>query len=253
MTIGPDLAPLVSQFHPSAGNVANTRSTQAEALTSISPQDAARNAEALTRRQEAVNINFNSGRLATAANGLSQAGTIVNELQTLATQATSSTLSNNDRALLNQNYQALSQELGNLVSNGQFNQQPTLQGGETSVTGEQTIQNPDLQDVVSTVSSGDLSSPANAEATQALLNEALQTISQERASVGAQAAGLGRAEQRSLTQAAQIEAGASPSFDADVIALQANLTADQIQTQTAAQLSQVQQTQAKTVINLLDT
>lgn len=165
----------------------------------------------LRRRAGARNIQNSALKSNTADAALQNASDIVGRLNELAASATDPLKNNSDRAALNAEAQALTQELNDLQNNASFNGQKILQGSSTSTfTGDSSITttDADLTSVNTDVSSIDLSSSAGASAALSSLESAQTNLNVERAKVGANANRLSREHDFAITVANNEQAAA---------------------------------------------
>jgi flagellin-like hook-associated protein FlgL len=129
---------------------------------------------------------------------------VMNRLTELSAMATNPMLNSQDRQALDVEAQQLKAELGRIQSGSTFNGQPLLQGSSTSTfTGEGTVSSTDadLSQVVSDVSSIDLTTLSGANSALSSLGDASTSLSQERAKVGSAYNELTRASDFAMTVA----------------------------------------------------
>lgn len=95
-------------------------------------------------RQSSSNLVQGTALLQTADGALEQAGNILNRMKELSTQANSGSLDANSRSAINQEYQSLAGELGNLAGDTTFNGQNLVDGSfnenfQSGTSGTNTI------------------------------------------------------------------------------------------------------------------
>lgn len=153
---------------------------------------------------EVAGIQSGISLLQTTEGGLSSQSDAVARLRELATQASTGTLSAEQRSAINTEAQQLVQEIDATAQNTEFNGVRPLDGSSPGISvdggGSLDVQF-DESSVASLGLSGlDLSTQAGATAALDQLDTAAQTISTNRSSIGAQENALGvAAEQRSVT------------------------------------------------------
>ncbi|MFA7277139.1 MAG: flagellin [Pseudobdellovibrionaceae bacterium] len=153
-----------------------------------------------TLRQSSTNLLQGTSVLQTADGALEQTGNILNRMKELATQANSGGVDDAGRTAINEEYQSLAQELGNLATQTSFNGQPLLNGSynqdfQVGTTGTDVL-SADLSSVDISLSglgltagagasAGALLTQSSAAATSSELDTAIANISSYRADVGA--------------------------------------------------------------------
>lgn len=151
-------------------------------------------------KQSATNLVQGTSLLQTADGALEQAGSILDRMKSLATQANSGSLDPNSQAAINQEYQSLLGELNNLGATVKFNGQNLVDGSfnqnfQAGTDASSTVAT-DLTSVDLTASglgltagtgasATALSSPAAAQATASELDTAINNLASNRATVGA--------------------------------------------------------------------
>ncbi len=207
--------------------------------------------DAAVYQQASRNTSDGQSLAAIKEGALTQAGDIEIRKRELATQAANGTLSDEQRASLNQEYQALSQEQQRIVATTEFNGRNVFQG-ETSIevdSGTQiTIEGSELSFVDSP---GDISTQAGALSAVDQSEGNIQSFAQQKGRIGAETARLEVAGRRAEDSAVENLAAESRIRDADVATEVANLTAGKILQQAGlAVQAQANQT-ATNVLNLL--
>lgn len=140
--------------------------------------------------QENSNLQSGINAAQTAEGGLNVQSEAVGRIRELAVQAASGTLSDEDRAALNQEAQQLLEQINDVGENTQFNEQALLngeaenielgtEGGATLNINESTVASLGLEDL-------DLGTAEGAQNAINALDTAAQRIDQNRGSLGAQ-------------------------------------------------------------------
>jgi flagellin len=175
----------------------------------------------------------------------------------LAAQASNGTLSDEQRASLNTEYQELNQEKQRILSTTEFNgvsvfsqNSTTLQVG-TDASSNSQIQLPST-DTSSLGAGGDISTQAGAQAALDASSGQTQEIASLRGQIGAVVSRLEKAENNARNSAVESETAASRIRDADIADEAAKLTSARIrQDSTAALQAQAGKLNANTVLRLL--
>jgi flagellin len=123
---------------------------------------------------------------------------ILQRQRDLATQASSDTLTNQDRQALNQEYQALNQEIGRISGSTQYNTQDLLSGQSPLSDGTGTLQvgpgadgtsqlqTPNVDMSATAIGAGgDISTGAGAQSALDSVSKALDNVSAGRSRIGA--------------------------------------------------------------------
>jgi len=148
--------------------------------------------------QEVENLQQGANFLQTAEGGLANQQEAVGRLEELALQASNGTLTDDQRAALNQEAQQLVAEIDDTAQNTEFNGRAPLTGGDDGsldVGGETTVPlNVDESTIASLgLDNFDISTQAGAQAGIETAQAARVQIDQNRASIGAQENRLERA------------------------------------------------------------
>ena len=171
------------------------------------------------------NASQGSSLLQVADGSLDQQLDILERQKALVTQASNGSLSDNDRAALNQEFQGLSQQLDSLAKNTNFNGVNLLDGSSNAsfAVGEDGDSiNVSLQSTTSASLYNnqpvDISTQAGAQAAAATIDAAIVTITSAQATVGALDAQFASASS-DISSAILSQSEASSQFlDADVVA-----------------------------------
>ncbi|MCG5244043.1 flagellin [Azospirillum doebereinerae] len=201
-------------------------------------------------KQAATNASHGSSILQTADGGMSSISDIVQRMRSLATQALSGSVTDNERAYLDAEFQQLTDEIDGIASGTRFNDDSLLDGTSNwaagidfrvGTTASDKI-NVKIADVTTTglgINTSDVTSSANAATALTALDAAVTSLSDARADVGAL---ISRFEFRSDmldTTIENTEAAQSAIMDVDVAAEQSELASTKVLTQAAiAVLSQ---------------
>ncbi len=201
-------------------------------------------ADVAVLNQAATNASHASSILQTADGGMARIGDILERMKALATQANSGSVTDDKRAYIDAEYQALLEEIDGIATGTRFNGESLLDGTTDWATGIDFMVGTDVNDTITvtigavdsttlTVNGTDLTDQANSQAAIATLDAAITAISSARADVGAQ---MSRFEFRSETIATSVEnvsAAQSAIMDVDIAAEQTKLSSVQVKTQAA--------------------
>ena len=204
-------------------------------------------------QQNAANIQQGSSILQTADGALAQISNVLQRMMALATEAASGQVTNIQRSQdINTEYTQLKSEITSIVSSTTYAGQTLLSGSFLSnvkfLVG--TLSSNFITISVATVSAAGLlgtsgatvSTAATALAAINTINSAIQTITQDRAKIGAYESQFSFSGQDIATNIQNVSAAASVVLDADVAAVKAKLAAADVRTQAAvAALTQAAQ------------
>jgi flagellin len=208
-------------------------------------------ASVTTYTQDQTNVQQGTAILQTADGALAQVSNILQRMMALATEAASGQVTDNQRSQdINTEYSQLSSQITSIV-------------GSTSYAGKTVLSGSFLQNVkfligttssntisvtVSTVSVGGLGLTGNVSSASAALNalgtinSAINTITQERAKIGAYESRFNFSNQDIATNVQNLSAAQSVIMDADVASVKSSLSATDVKTQASvAALTQAAQ------------
>ncbi|MBN8544315.1 MAG: flagellin [Alphaproteobacteria bacterium] len=197
-------------------------------------------------RNASINISQASSLLQVADGGAGQISNALDRLQSLAVQAGNGSLSDADRGALNQEFQALAQEIDRISGSTKFNSTTLLDGSLSSGLNFQI--GGDAGDQVSLSIGGlasndlfggstpDISTAAGASAALTSLQTARDTVSATRADIGAFQQGLDFAAATIETAIQNQEAARSELADADIAELSTESAQARVQQQASISL-----------------
>ncbi len=169
--------------------------------------------------QEVNSLQSGSNLVQTAEGGLSVQNDAVSRIRELSVQASNGTLTNDQRTAINQEAQQLLSQIDQVASGTDFN-------GRTPLASDSTVQlNADGTEQVTTTESTvnslglnglDLSTQAGAQAALGALDSAAESISTNRASLGAQQNRLSSAIEQRENSSENLQAAESAIRDLDV-------------------------------------
>lgn len=181
--------------------------------------------------QEANSLQTGINAAQTAESALSVQGDAVQRIRELAVQSANGTLSNEQRAGLNEEAQQLVQQIEQVAQSTEFNGRRLLNGSTGTVTldpaGAQQLTFPDSTSGALGVAGIDLSTEAGATAALGVLDAATTQISSNRATLGAQENGLATAINQRSDTAVNLADAESRIRDLDV----ARASVDQVRNQ----------------------
>ncbi|WP_404354247.1 flagellin [Exiguobacterium aurantiacum] len=198
--------------------------------------------------------------LQTAEGALNETHAILQRMRELAVQSSSDTNVTEDRAAIDEEYQALVSEIDRISDETEFNTQKLWDGTTTAVdfqvgantaqTISYTFSNADSATLMG-AAAGDLTTKANAQTALAAIDTGIETVSTERAKLGATQNRLEHTVKNLQTGAENLQASESRIRDVDMAKEMMNFTKNNILNQASqAMLSQANQ-QPQAVLQLL--
>ncbi len=164
---------------------------------------------------------------------------LVQRQRELASQARTGTVNDDQRKILNQEYQQLTDEINRIAESTQFNKQKVANGSEfgsgdaeiqAGADSGQTIAMPtvDLRTDTLGTTATDISTIAGAEAAMGIADDAIDVINGQRSSIGSMTNRLTSTSNNLMTSAINTEAADSLIRDQDMAMAMADLTREQI-------------------------
>ena len=182
--------------------------------------------------QEVENLQSGISASQTADGALQAQGDAIQRLRELAVQASNGTLSNDQRSAINEEAQQLVEQVDSTAQNAGYNGTKLLDGSQSSISlgtdgGDQLSLN---ESTASSLGIGgiDLGSQAGAQDAISKLDDALNSIGENRSSIGAQQSGFNSAINVRETSSANATEAESRIRDADVAKLVIEQTRNQI-------------------------
>lgn len=191
-----------------------------------------------------------------AAGQLNDIGTRMKEL---AMQSSNGVLSDTQRTALSTEFNALREEAGRIVETTEFNDTKLLQGdsitaqigADGSASSQITVDGVDGSNLVSSISSLDISTQAGAQAALEPMDDFSSSVTQSRGNLGAATSRLQTSEQNTESMRVANEAAASQIRDVDVAQEVANLTSANIRADVGTALAAHQNNSASRILDLL--
>ncbi len=215
------------------------------------------NANVAALNQSSLNATNATGALQTADGALSQITALLNRSVTLATEAASSGLSTSQSTAIDNEYQALLKQIGNINSTTAFNGTTIFGSSVSAFTSDGT----NTVSISATVSSASVSALAlsgsaltNATAASSALTAitaAINIISADRGTLGATVEQLQAASTVDTNESQNLQSASSNITSADISSVVANDTKYSILEQTGISALQQANQQAQTVLKLL--
>jgi len=239
----------------SSGKRVNRASDDAAGLAIISALEA----DVSQQRQISRNVGDFESLVSIADGATEQVGNITSRLQELATQSANGTLSDTQRSALNNEFQALKQEIGRIAETTEFNGTKPLQGTTLSAqvgtdagaNSQISVSGVDVSGLASSLDSLDISTSAGALASLAPLDNFSSNVSSKRGELGAASARLQAAKQNSEQSAISSEQAASAIRDVDVADQAAKLVSANIRSNAGVALAAQANQSAANVLRLL--
>ena len=209
------------------------------------------------------NIQDGISLIQTAEGALNETHAMIQRMRELSIQASSDTLTDQDRELLNAEFQQLKEEITRSARQTEFNTKPVISGDyetepikiQAGANAGQTI---DLYiGGVNSTQLGlddlDISTRENADKAIAGLDGALEQVSKERSRLGAYQNRLEHAYNNVMNTAENLTAAESRIRDADIAKEMMNYTKANILLQASQYALRLHMQQAQSVLMLLDT
>ncbi|VUD40566.1 Flagellin [Thalassocella blandensis] len=220
--------------------------------------------ERLTRQvdgfsQSIRNANDGVSYLQTADAGLSGISDGIQRIRELALQASNSTLTENDRSVLNEEAQQIKNDIQRTVETSQFNGRQLLTNNDNGLRlqlgpesdDQLQLQLDDVSETLSEFNDLDLSSPQNAQSAINVLDDVQENVVQVRADIGA---GLNRID-AAINNLSQSELSAQQSrsriADADIAKEVSELTVNQIKRDVSIAIQVQANKRGNALLNLL--
>ncbi|WP_019647160.1 flagellin [Novispirillum itersonii] len=208
-----------------------------------------------TLSQAATNASQGIAILQAADGGMARIGDILQRMKALATQSNSGSVTDNERAYIDAEFQQLTDEIDGIAKGTRYNGESLLDGTSDYVTGTgidfmvgtdstDTIK-VEIDDVDATalgVATLDVTTQTTAQAALTAIDSAIDAISQARASVGAVMSRFEFRAENIATSSENLSSAQSAVMDADVAEEKSALSSADVKTQAAiAALSQANQ------------
>lgn len=197
-----------------------------------------------TLNQASTNATNAIAVLQTADGGASNISDILQRMKVLATESASGTVTDTERSYVNEEFSSLVDQIDTIASGTRFNSQSLLTsnnmfssgvsvmvGSSSSDTIKITLQGLSTTDLG--VGSIDVTSQTNANTALTALDSAIDTVSNARASIGAQESQFQFSSESIATQVENLEAANSAISDVDVASEEAKLASSQVMVQAA--------------------
>lgn len=220
---------------------------------------AALTSEATTISVGTRNAQYSQSALDIAGGALNQIANISSRLGELASQAANGALSDTQRSSLNDEYQALTQEISRIASTTEFNGVSLLQGDalssqvgtDSSADSTITVDGVDVDSIAQPVVSQDISSQGGAQSALTAVNNFVANLAASQGQLGSTYSRLDSAIANNQVSAENRIAAASRIEDVDVAAEFAKKVASDIRSQAGVAVSASANQTASVVLNLL--
>jgi flagellin len=208
--------------------------------------------------QAATNASHGISVLQTADGGASNISDILQRMKSLASQASSGTVTDTERAYINAEFSQLIEEIDGIATGTRYNGESLLDGSSSqyNATGISVMVGSSAADTITLaltsldaaslgVNALTVDSQTNADAALAALDTAIDAVSQARADIGALESRFGFRSEQIATSIENLTAANSAIIDTDVAAESSRLASAKVKTQAAvaaaAQASQMPQ------------
>jgi flagellin len=195
--------------------------------------------------QASTNAAQATSILQIADGGLSNISDILQQMKSLASEADSGSVTDAQRSAdINTEYSQLLQEIDSIANDTQYNGQSLLNGTSQFASGVSFMVGADATDAISVtlasatstalgVSDTDVNTQADAIAALSLINTAIDTVSSQRAQVGASESRFNFQSEDISTEQENTTAANSAITDTDVAAQKTAVSADDVMAQAA--------------------
>lgn len=249
LRIGTNVASIAAQHNLERSYSANLRASRALSSGSRinNPGDDAAGfaiaeslrAQAASLRQAKRNSDNAEGLIQVAEGGLNEQNNILVRLRELAVQASSDTVSDDERGFLDTEFQNLINEFDRIAKTTMFSSKQLLTGTNTEYefhlgagnTGDDIVNyrlDADTRAESLNIKGNDVTDKATAKTSLTSVDQAMFKVAQARASFGAMQSRLGIASNNLSIQEENIEAAHSRIADADVATEVSNLAKSQV-------------------------
>ena len=203
------------------------------------------NADISVLQQASTNAQNGQSVLNTADGALSNISDILTRMESLTAQSQSGTVSATDRGYIDAEYQQLSTEIDNIATTTKFNGVALLDGASAySGTGVNFLVGTASTDTINVTLAGadtttlgvnatDVTTAANAATAMSAISTAIDTISKDRANVGATLSRFSYRGDVINTSLTNLQAAQSSIKDVDIAAEQSKFTSEQTMTSAA--------------------
>jgi flagellin len=194
--------------------------------------------------------------LANIADGaMNQLADINARRQELAAQASNGTLSDDQRSILDREYQSLAEEGNRILASTEFNGQNVFNGEVAFQVGTDSTANSQItfsaSDTSTLVTGGSIADQASAQTALTNLQTESDSLSQVRGELGAQVSRVFQAQNSLETRIVENEAANSRLVDADIADVTATYTAERIRSQASVAIMAQANLSSSNVLKLL--
>lgn len=194
--------------------------------------------QASTNATQAVAI------LQTADGGASSVGDILTRMKSLASQASSGTVTDNERTYINDEFSQLVDEIDGIASGTRYNGASLLDGSSAFASGVSVLVGTDASDTISIsianlsasslgVSSLDVSTQSASTSAITTIDSAISTVSSSRAKIGALESRFNFRSDSLSISSENLSTAKSSISDVDIASEQAKLSSAEVKTQAA--------------------
>lgn len=197
-----------------------------------------------TLNQASTNATNAIAVLQTADGGASNISDILQRMKVLATESASGTVTDTERSYIDEEFQALTSQIDTIASGTRFNSQSLLTSDNMFSSGVSVMVGSSSSDTIKITLSAldsttlgvgtlDVTSQTNANTALTALDTAIDTVSNARASIGAQESQFQFSSESISTQVENLESANSAIADVDVASEEAKLASSQVMVQAA--------------------
>lgn len=202
------------------------------------------NSDIAALQQASTNATQAVAILQTADGGASSIGDILTRMKSLASQASSGTVTDNERTYLNDEFSQLLDEIDGIASGTRYNGASLLDGSSPFASGVSVLVGTDASDTISItianlsasalgVDGLNISSQTDATSAISTIDTAISTISSSRAKIGALESRFDFRSNSLSISSENLSTAKSSISDVDIAAEQAKLSSAEVKTQAA--------------------
>ncbi|WP_370673904.1 flagellin [Pleomorphomonas sp. PLEO] len=197
-----------------------------------------------TLNQASTNSTNAIAVLQTADGGASNISDILQRMKVLATESASGTVTDTERSYIDEEFSSLTSQIDTIASGTRFNSQSLLTSNNMFSSGVSVMVGSSSTDTINIKLTGldattlgvktlDVTSQSNANTALTALDSAIDTVSNARASIGAQESQFQFSSDSISTQVENLESAKSSISDVDVASEEAKLASSQVMVQAA--------------------
>ncbi|MEH2471067.1 flagellin [Nitrobacteraceae bacterium AZCC 2161] len=215
-----------------------------------------------TLQQAATNASQATSILQTADGGASNISDILARMKSLASESASGTVTDSSRTYINSEFTELTSEIDSIATGTRYSGQSLLDGSSSFASGVSVLVGSSASDTITVkltsltsstlgITSLDISTQDGATSALTTLDDAIDTVSAARATIGAQESRFNFSASSISTQTENLQSANSAITDVDIAAEQAKLSSAEVKTQAAVSAESAANKMPQYLLNLL--